>query len=246
MSTSFASQKLIFDIETIGVEFESLDKISQEYIEKYTESEDELEEAKERLSFSPLTGEIVAIGILNPDTNKGAIYLRQFPISLLRSKSPEGDFQFPNEIEEGIKIESGDEKQIIEKFWETIKPYNYFISFNGRTFDVPFLMIRSAILGAKPTKNLMSNRYLSSQKYDATHVDLLDQLTFYGAVRKKFNLHFWTKAFGIKSPKEEGITGEDVSRLYKEGKLLEIAKYNLGDLKATKELYNKWNQYLNL
>lgn len=235
MSTSFASQKLIFDIETIGVKFESLDKISQEYIEKYTESEDELEEAKERLSFSPLTGEIVAIGILNPDTNKGAVYLRNSELRIQNA-----------ELEEGIKVETGDERQILEKFWETIKPYNYFISFNGRTFDVPFLMIRSAILGVKPTKNLMSNRYLSSQKYDATHVDLLDQLTFYGAVRKKFNLHFWTKSFGIKSPKEEGITGEDVSRLYKEGKLLEIAKYNLGDLKATKELYEKWEKYLSL
>jgi len=235
MSTSFGQQKLIFDIETIGVEFESLDKISQEYIEKYTESEEEFKEAKERLSFSPLTGEIVAIGILNPDTNKGAVYLRTTNNQQLTT----------NNIEDGILIETGDEKQILEKFWETIKPYNYFISFNGRTFDVPFLMIRSAILGLKPTKDLMSNRYLSSQKYDAAHVDLLDQLTFYGAVRKKFNLHFWTKAFGIKSPKEEGITGEDISRLYKEGKILEIAKYNLGDLKATKELYEKWNRYLN-
>jgi hypothetical protein len=106
-------------------------------------------------------------------------------------------------------------------------------------------MIRSAILDVRPSKNLLSNRYLESQKFGATHVDLLDQLTFYGAVRKKFNLHFWTKAFGIQSPKEQGITGEDMSRLYKEGKLLEIAKYNLGDLKATKELYEKWNRYLN-
>ncbi len=92
----------------------------------------------------------------------------------------------------------------------------------------------------------MSNRYLSLQKYDAIHVDLFDQLTFYGAVRKRFNLHFWAKAFGIKSPKEEGITGDDVGRLYKEGKILEIAKYNAGDLKATKELYEKWEKYLNL
>jgi uncharacterized protein YprB with RNaseH-like and TPR domain len=237
MSTSFSQQKLIFDIETIGVDFESLDKISQEYIEKYTESEEGLKEAKGRLSFSPLTGEIVAIGILNPDTNKGAVYTR------VNGQQSIVNGQL---LEEGIRIETGDEKQILEKFWETIKPYNYFISFNGRTFDAPFLMIRSAILGAKPTKNLLSNRYLSSQKYDATHVDLLDQLTFYGAVRKKFNLHFWTKSFGIKSPKEEGITGEDIGQLYKEGKILEIAKYNLGDLKATKELYERWEKYLNL
>jgi len=235
MSTSFGQQKLVFDIETIGIDFESLDKISQEYLLQYAESEEEEEETKERLGFYPLTGEVVAIGILNPDTNRGAVYLRN-----------EKGVMSNEDLEAGIKIETGTEKEILEKFWETIKPYNYFISFNGRVFDAPFLMIRSAILGIKPSKNLLSNRYLNSQKYDAVHVDLLDQLTFYGITRKKFNLHFWAKAFGIKSPKEEGITGDDVSRLYKEGKILEIAKYNLGDLKATKELYEKWNNYLNL
>ena len=239
-------KKLIFDIETIGVDFETLDKISQEYLLQYAESEEEEKETKESLGFYPLTGEVVAIGILNPDTNKGAIYL----------KIPNSQFLIPNSsleeglpaealAKEGITIETGDEKQILEKFWETIKQYNYFITFNGRTFDAPFLMIRSAILDVKPSKNLMSNRYLSSQKYDALHIDLLDQLTFYGAVRKKFTLHFWSKAFGIKSPKEGGTTGDDVGPLYKEGKLLEIAKYNLGDLKATKELYEKWDAYLN-
>lgn len=231
-----STTKLIFDIETIGVDFESLDKISQDYFLQYTETEEEEKEIKERLGFYPLTGEIVVIGILNPDTDKGVIYLR----------TDDQQLTINNQLEEGIVIETGSEKEIIEKFWEVAKLYNYFISFNGRSFDVPFLMIRSAISGVKPTKNLMSNRYLSSQKYDATHVDLLDQFTFYGAVRKKFNLHFWAKAFGIKSPKEEGITGDDINRLYKERKLLEIAKYNLGDLKATKNLYEKWERYLNI
>ncbi len=254
MSTSFSKQsfdaaqdkKLIFDIETIGVDFESLDKISQEYLLQYTESEEEEKETKEKLGFYPLTGEIVAIGILNPDTNKGAVYLRTDDRRLTTNNQLEEDSPAEALAEEGINIETGNEKEIIEKFWEIVKSYNYFISFNGRSFDVPFLMIRSAILDIKPTKNLMSNRYLTSQAYGALHVDLLDQLTFYGAARKKFNLHFWTKSFGIKSPKEEGITGDDVGRLYKEEKFLEIAKYNLGDLKATKELYEKWDKYLNL
>ncbi|MDP2695984.1 MAG: ribonuclease H-like domain-containing protein [bacterium] len=229
------SQKLVFDIETIGREFKDLDKTSQEYIqinaEKYGR---DFEEEKERLGFSPLTGEVVAIGMLNPNSNKGAIYLR-------------GDKPLAEAgLDENIILETGTEKEVLEKFWQAIKNYNTFISFNGRGFDVPFLMVRSAILGVVPTKNLMSNRYLSSQKYDALHIDLLDQLTFYGAVPRKFNMHFWTKAFGIKSPKEDGVTGDDVGRLFKEGKTMEIAQYNLGDLKATQELYEKWEKYINV
>lgn len=233
MSTE--TQKLVFDIETVGVDFDSLDALSRNYIERYAEDDEALEEAKERLSFSPLTGEIVAIGVLNPDTHKGAVYARM-----------ENRESHSGALEEGIALETGSEKEIIEKFWNAARAHSYFISFNGRTFDVPFLMIRSAILGVRPSKNLMSNRYVSSQKYDALHIDLLDQLTFYGAVRRKFTLHFWSKAFGIPSPKESGITGDEVGRLYKEGKIRDIARYNAGDLRATAALYEKWNTYLNL
>lgn len=230
---SQSSQTLVFDIETIGVDFEKLDKFSQKYIAQWTENEEELEEAKDRLSFSPLTGEIVAIGIFNPETEKGAVYMRAPGVNNL-----------PKEIDKGVGLETGDEKEILQKFWETVKRYDSFVSFNGRAFDVPYLMIRSAILGIKPSKNLMSNRYLASQSFGASHIDLLDQLTFYGAVRKKFTLHFWTKAFGIPSPKEGGITGDDVGEFFKTKKYFEIAKYNLGDLRATAELYKKWRAYL--
>ncbi|HDZ84956.1 MAG TPA: hypothetical protein ENH35_00195 [Candidatus Moranbacteria bacterium] len=90
----------------------------------------------------------------------------------------------------------------------------------------------------------MSNRYLGSQKFDAKHVDLLDELTYYGAVRRKGGLHLWCRAFGIKSPKSEGVTGDDVGKLFKEKKFVDIAKYNVRDLYATKELYEYWDKYI--
>ena len=95
-------------------------------------------------------------------------------------------------------------------------------SFNGRGFDIPFLLIRSAVHKIKPTKNLMSNRYLNSQKFDSKHVDLLDQLTFYEAARRWGNLHLWCRAFGVESPKSLGVTGETVGKLFKEKRFLEI------------------------
>lgn len=231
------SQKLIFDVETIGIDFDSLDDISREqlqkYFERYSKNEEEVEESKDKLGFWPLTGEIVAIGALNPDTGKGIIYLQT------------GGQKIPQKLNNDIALSAGDEKDILQKFWEAAEKYNYFITFNGRTFDAPYLMIRSAINGVRPTKNLMANRYLSGQNWNAVHVDLADQFIFYGAVRRNFSLHFWSKAFGLKSPKEEGITGDDVKRLYQEKKFLEIAEYNLGDLLATRGLYEKWQNYLN-
>ncbi len=122
-----------------------------------------------------------------------------------------------------------------------------FVTFNGRGFDVPFLMIRSAIRSVRPTKDLMQARYPWQQRNNvAVHVDLQDVLSFYGALRRKGSLHLWTRAFGIESPKAAGVTGDDVGPLFKKKKFLDIAKYNVRDIRATRSLYEKWEQYLNI
>lgn len=234
------SPKLIFDIETIGEEWDDLDKTTQHaltrWIKKESFSEEEYKNAladiKNGLGFSPYTGQIVAIGVLEVETKKGAVYF-QAPGEKIE------DFE-----ENGIKYRALSEKDMLANFWQGAVEYEEFISFNGRAFDVPFLMIRSAINGIKPTKDLMSNRYLNSQKFNATHIDLLDQLTFYGAVRRKPSLHLACRAFGIKSPKADGVDGDEVKPLFNAKEYLKIAKYNLEDLKATRELYLKWNAFI--
>ena len=231
---------LVFDIETIGEDFDILDKTTKDvltrWIKKESDTEEEykkaLDDMKNGLGFSPLTGEIVAIGVYDTKKDKGAVYF-QAP----QSKAADSE-------EGNIKFRVLGEKEILQQFWNLAQKYDEFVSFNGRAFDVPFLMVRSAIHGVRPTKNLMSNRYLSSQPKNAKHIDLLDQFTFYGAVRRKGNLHLWSRAFGIKSPKAEGITGDDVGKLFKEKKFLEIAKYNAGDLMATKELFKRWEKFV--
>lgn len=219
--------RLIFDIETVGVDFDSLDAKSKELLLSYAESPEQEADIKNGLGFSPLTGEIVAIGILNPDTNRGAVY---YQAGKKLEKSEEKNVQY---------IPSSDEKEVLRNFWEAATHYNQFITFNGHSFDCPFLMIRSAVMKVKPTKNLMHNRY-----WDSPHFDLLDRLTNFGAVRFRRGLHLWCQAFGIKSPKADGITGDDVSALFKGKKYLDIAKYCFGDIVATKELYNYWEKYI--
>ena len=106
--------------------------------------------------------------------------------------------------------------------------------------DLPFLMIRSAMMGIKPSVNLINNRYNITK-----HIDLLDQFTFYG-ISRKFNLDFYCHAFGLKSPKSKGITGMEIKELYKAGRIKDIAIYCGDDVRVTYELFKIWETYLNI
>jgi uncharacterized protein YprB with RNaseH-like and TPR domain len=218
--------RIIFDIETVGVDFEDLDQDQQTYLLRYAKTVEDEQNVKESLGLYPLTGEIVSIGLLNPETMRGAVYYQ----SPGRRISP---FE-----ENGIIYETGNEREILLKFWDAVKSYTQFVTFNGRTFDCPFIMIRSAIQRIRPTRDLMPNRY------SGPHIDLLDQLTFYGASKRRFSLDMWCRAFGIKSPKEEGITGQDVKRLFVEERYDEIARYCVRDIFATRELLIYWEKYI--
>ena len=232
---------LIFDIETIGNDFVFFDEITRHnltrWIKRQAGDNEKLYNAmmldlKEGLGFSPLTGEIVALGVFDTEMNKGVVYFSAPGENI-------GEFEKDNFV-----FKQKTEAEMLDSFWQGAKKYNEFVSFNGRCFDVPFLAVRSAIHKIKPSKDLMSRRYLASQNFNAKHIDLLDQLSFYGAVRRKGSLHLYCNAFNIKSPKAEGVTGDDVGRLFKEGKYKEIAEYNSWDLIATKELYDIWKKYI--
>jgi DNA polymerase elongation subunit (family B) len=222
--------RVIFDIETAGKDMAELDSSIQEYLMRFAETEEEREAVRDSLSFYPQTGEIVAIGMLNPDSGKGAVFFQAPPISGI--KPPIEPFE-----EDGVRFESGTEKEILEKFWRAVKSFDQIITFNGRCFDCPFILVRSALHRVRPTRDIMPNRY------SIAHVDLMDQLCFYGTTKKRFSLDIWCRTFGIKSPKEE-TRGHEVKDLFREGKYLDIARYCVGDLKATKELFDFWQNYM--
>lgn len=230
--------KLVIDIETVGESFESFDAVTKEALTKWIKKDPDsgeidkaaLEEIKNGLGLSPLTGKICAIGVLDCDQNRGVIYFDAEDSNL--PESEQGNFKF----------KPMDEASMLKNFWEGAKNYDTFITFNGRGFDIPFIIARSAAHGVKITRDLMSNRYLNGQR-GPSHIDLLDQLSFYGAV-KRSSLHLWCRALGIESPKQAGVSGNDVAELFAAKKYLDIARYNTRDLEATKELYEKWSGYM--
>lgn len=221
-------EKVIFDIETVGFELDAFDAKTQEYLMKYAKTDEEEQLVRDSLSFYPATAQIVTIAMLEASSEKAFVYYQ------LPGQQPE------NRHENSVQYFSVPaEKQLLELFWSRIEKYDQFVTFNGRAFDCPFIMIRSAINRIKAKRNLMPDRYRSQ-----AHIDLMEKLTFLGASRKKFSLHMWCSAFGIKSPKDDGVTGLEVKDLFKQSRHEDIARYCLGDVIATKELYNYWQKYM--
>ncbi len=218
--------RVVVDIETLALPLDTFDDVRQEYLLRFAATPEEREDALLKLNLYAPTARILAIGMLNPDTGGGRVYIDAPAMSPW--ESGDGSVQF-------LPLE---EPELLENFWKDLVPYRQIITFNGRGFDCPFLMLRSSLLSVRPSRNLLGNRYDTKG-----HIDLLDQLTFYGATRK-FNLDFYCKAYGIDSPKSHGVTGLDLGGLVQEGKFREIAEYCLGDVEATADLFKRWESTL--
>jgi 3'-5' exonuclease len=218
-------KKLVIDIETVGTPWEEHDPYVREYLIKGM-NDAEAEEEKRRGALSPFLGRIVAIGIVNAETGRSCV-LYEVP----------GQAALEIQTDGQRTLISGTERQILEKFWHYLGKDDRFISFNGRQFDGPFLMIRSAIHGLTPKRDLVGPRY----RYHP-NCDLREVLNFSGTLngrQVRFNLDLACKVFGIQSSKTEGMDGRAVESLYRAGRYDEIATYCLEDVRATSELYLK-------
>ena len=218
-------KKLVIDIETAGIQWEEHDPYVREYLIK-GQTEDGAEETKRAGGLSPFRGKIVAIGVIRIDDGRSCA-LYEMP----------GQTDVRVERSGSRTYVSGTEKQILEKFWDWFDNDSRFISFNGRQFDGPFLMIRSAVNSVIPKRDLVGYRYQMHP-----NCDLREALNFYGTTNSrqfKFNLDLACKVFGVTTSKREGVDGRSVESWYRAGLHREIADYCLEDVRATHELYEK-------
>jgi DNA polymerase elongation subunit (family B) len=228
-------RQIVFDIETCSFPLDELSESQQEYLLRYAEKEtsegvrqNKIDEVLRYLSLYPFTAKVIAIGIYDVQKKKGFVYY----------ESAVGEEW--NNDEKNIYYKGVSEEEMLSSFWRIAKVATQFVTFNGRNFDAPFLMMRSAKLKIKPSKNLLGKRYDIS-----THIDLLEQFTYFGLTRK-FNLDFYCHAFGIHSPKSKGVSGMEVKNLYEAGRIKDIAVYCGDDIFATYRLFKIWEEYLSI
>ncbi len=239
-------QYLVFDIETAPIPWENFSESQQEYLLRKAQSEEEIEQKKFEMALSPLTSTVVCIGLQLMELEESGVWSMINKAAFSTKPGMEGDDLLSEELESGDKCYIASEKKILQDFWIILTKYSQaqLVSFNGRGFDAPFLMLRSALLGLRPSRNLMAGTKFNYPM----HIDLADELTFFqpsgfGAT-KRYNFDFYTRAFGIKSPKSEGVDGSMVGKLYNEGEVLTIAEYCLRDITATWELFLTWRNLL--
>lgn len=241
----------IYDIETAALPFENFSESQQEYLLRGAKNEEEVAKKKAEMALSPLTSQIATIGLkiieLKDDGSENILKIG----ALMNNPSiPEDGEHIPSKEtdSEGNEISylQSNEKDVLKGFWNLLAHYKnaILITFNGRNFDAPYLMLRSAVLEIAPTRNLMEGTKFNYPM----HIDLLDVLTFYsqsqyGATRR-FNFDFYTQAFGLVSPKSKEVNGSVVSDFFGEGEYEVIARYCLRDVAATWQLFKRIRKYL--
>ena len=214
---------IAFDIEVAGFPWDEVDEITRGYLLNRARDERAREAVPERMALYPGMGKVIAIGMWNLEMERGLILL-------------EGDHEEQHEWERvpHSDVLRGDEKELLERFWQIVERKRpRLVSFNGRGYDGPILMIRSAQNGIAPSKNLVPNRYRVGE-----HTDLMDIFSFLGAWRERYSLDYWCRRFDVESPKGS-IDGSQVGRAYREGRIEEIGEYCLRDVRATGELYSR-------
>ena len=171
--------------------------------------------ARDEAALDPLTGMVVAIGILELD------------MPLNSTDFAEGL------IEDRFTILTGDEKDILKQCFGILDTGEarlpLVVSFNGHGFDWPFLFKRAYIIGIRPPGWLRNGRWWSQNSID------LREMWNFGDRYAPGDLDRICRACGL--PGKNG-SGKDFAKLLKEDREKAIAYLNQ-DLASTAALYRR-------
>ncbi len=195
--------KLFLDIETLPVEKEKHDLLKEIY-DKRKDDGKSVKTYEEFLALTGLDGAFGRICCISYAIND------EKPISL-----------------------SGDESDILTKFWEVAQTADLFVGFNLLNFDLRFIYQRSVIHGIKPSRDLNFARYKKDPIFDVMHE--WNKWDF----QSHISLDTLAKALGLPSSKGGPIEGKNVAKAYEAGLIKEICEYCEKDVELTRKLYYK-------
>jgi len=166
-----------------------------------------LEEAYRKTSFDGAQGEIICIGFALDD-DKTNVFWRTL---------------------------IGDEYQIIEAFFESltnncIAPK--FVTFNGNSFDLPFIYHRAVILGIKPPK--FFPRPLEIKPWGGPTIDVM---TMWAGMKNRISQDKLAKALGFEGKGD--FDGSMVWDAVQAGEEQKVAEYCKDDVEDLRKIYKR-------
>jgi 3'-5' exonuclease len=212
---------IVFDIETGPLPADQLPPFDRESVsapsnwkdpEKIAKYKDEAEAAwREKLALSPLTGRVVALGLLDTEEPGGRVHVYG--------------------IGDGI---ANTEETVLQMFWAWFRDRRAvpIVGFNIFGFDLPFLYRRSLLLGV-PVPHYAIN---PSGYWYESFVDLM-RVWACGDRGLFVKLDTLCQAFGVQG-KLEGVSGKDFAGLW-ESDPVKAIEYLTADVHATKALAEK-------
>ncbi len=235
----------VIDIETFG-DLENMSYLDYKYL-RLRGGEKTDEGVEQSLAFNPYLLHIISVAITyleGKDIIEGKVYYlsdsqeeekkeqlesegRTIPVSYCPIRSS----PLRQEISCG-------EREMLLRFWEEISAIDRLVTYNGRSFDVPILCIRSMIHQIEVKREILAARY---QKFGNFHLDLIEFLAGQEG-RFSFQLDFVCRKFGI--PVKKIMDGSKVRDTFLKGDYRAIAEYNYYDTLMTALLYLKVAPYL--
>lgn len=233
---------LVIDIETAG-RFQELPEEVQDYLverearrepkDKDTDTRTAAQRTADGLALNPAAGTIVCIGLHTVVDHRSLVLVNAENGDKSVKKEPRYDDAW---------VFYGSEQDILAKFWQVVGEKagpggrgakHPLVTFNGRAFDGPFLMLRSVVHGVKPTRNMVGYRFGLND-----HCDLFEVLSFMGALssQSRFSLDFWCRMLGVESPKSD-MDGSQVGVVWESGDYDRLIQYSVADVRATAHLY---------
>jgi hypothetical protein len=210
---------LVFDIETVpAVDMRRVPPTIAQAVGKVAERNDW--DHTKVMSLSPYFGQVVSLAVGDGEQDS-----RTQDVTVFVVPPPGGKTA-------GLPawIRPVSEPDLLRAFWALAGHAQVVVSYNGRGFDVPFMVARSLIHRVAVRCDLLSNRYSLRP-----HLDLYQAL---GQTRGPASLDVVCWALGLQSPKLD-MDGSMVATTYAKGDLDSIALYNAGDVRATTGVYQR-------
>lgn len=134
------------------------------------------------------------------------------------------------------------ESDLLKTFWKLVKGADHIVGYNCLEFDLNAILVRSAICGVTPSRDLWRIK-----PWEDTVIDVMKRRYGMKAREQYFSLKALRRLFDLPIAGEfreyMAMTGEQIHDLYLNGEFTKLEMYGKLDIVTTRELARIWGGY---